>query len=82
MSVNNTMSYCSACMYAHFPPPKAFSEHIVPWLCYDELSPLWDGAGGGPANTCYSLNNHPWFLKQMLSTTTDDIEMRMCRDQQ
>ena len=42
--------------------------------------PLWDGAGCGPANTCCSLNNPPWFLKQLLSTTTDDIEMRMCRD--
>ena len=43
--------------------------------------PLWDGAGCGPANTCCSLNNPPWFLKQLPSTTTDDIEMRMCRDQ-
>ena len=43
---------------------------------------LWDGAGCGPANTCCSLNNPPWFLKQLPSTTTDDIEMRICRDQQ
>ena len=42
--------------------------------------PLWDGAGCGPANTCCSLNNPPWFLKQLPSNTTDDIEMRMCRD--
>ena len=42
--------------------------------------PLWDGAGCGPANTCCSLNNPPWFLKQLPSTTTDDIEMRMCVD--
>ena len=43
--------------------------------------PLWDGAGCGPANTCCSFNNPPWFLKQLSCTTTDDIEMRMCRDQ-
>ena len=43
--------------------------------------PLWDGAGCGPANTCCSLNNPPWFLKQLPSTTADDIEMRMCTDQ-
>ena len=43
--------------------------------------PLWDGAGCGPANTCCSFNNPPWFLKQLPSNTTDDIEMRMCRDQ-
>lgn len=41
--------------------------------------PLWDGAGCGPANICCSLNNPPWFLKQLPSTTTDDIEMRICR---
>ena len=43
--------------------------------------PLWDGAGCGPANTCCSLNNPPWFLKQLPSNTYDDVEMRMCRDQ-
>ena len=42
--------------------------------------PLWDGAGCGPANTCCSLNNPPWFLKQLPSSTTNNIEMRMCRD--
>ena len=45
-------------------------------------NPLWDGAGCGPDNTCCSLNNPPWFLKQLPSTTTDDIEMRMCFDQE
>ena len=43
--------------------------------------PLWDGAGCGPANTCCSLNNPPWFLKQLPSTTTGNLEMRICRDQ-
>ena len=43
--------------------------------------PLWDGAGCGQNNTCCSLNNPPWFLKWLPSTTTDDIEMRMCVDQ-
>ena len=42
--------------------------------------PLWDGAGCGPASTCCSLNNPPWFMTQLPSSTTDDIEMRMCRD--
>ncbi len=44
--------------------------------------PLWDGTGCGINNTCCSLNNPPWFLKQLPSTTADDIEMRMCFDQQ
>jgi hypothetical protein len=44
--------------------------------------PLWDGAGCGPQNTCCSLNNPPWFYKQLPQPTTDDIEMRVCRDQE
>ena len=43
--------------------------------------PLWDGTGCGPQNTCCSLNSPPWFYKQLPQTTTDDIEMRVCRDQ-
>ena len=43
--------------------------------------PLWDGAGCGPHNTCCSLNNPPWFYKQLSQPTTDDIEMRVCRSE-
>ena len=43
--------------------------------------PLWDGAGCGVNNTCCSLSNPPWFLKQLPSSTTNDIEMRMCTNQ-
>ena len=43
--------------------------------------PLWDGAGCGPLNTCCSFNNPPWFYKQLQQPTTDDIEMRVCRDE-
>ena len=42
--------------------------------------PLWDGAGCGPQSTCCSFNSPPWFYKQLPQTTTDDIEMRVCRD--
>ena len=42
--------------------------------------PLWDGAGCGPLNTCCSFNNPPWFYKLLPQPTTDDIEMRVCRD--
>ena len=43
--------------------------------------PLWDGAGCGPLSTCCSFNDPPWFYKQLPQHTTDDIEMRVCRDQ-
>ena len=43
--------------------------------------PLWDGTGCYKAgNTCCSFNNPPWFYKQLPSSVTDNIEMRMCRD--
>ena len=43
--------------------------------------PLWDGEGCGEYNTCCSLNTPPWFMKQLSSPTTDDIEMRLCCNQ-
>ena len=44
-------------------------------------NPLWDGAGCGPNSTCCSFNKPPWFHKHLPQPTTDDIEMRVCRDQ-
>ena len=43
--------------------------------------PLWDGAGCGSQSTCCSFNNPPWFYKQLPQSTTNDIEMRVCRDE-
>ena len=40
--------------------------------------PLWDGQGCGRLNTCCSFNNPPWFMKNLSSSTSDDIEMRLC----
>lgn len=44
-------------------------------------NPLWDGAGCGPQSKCCSFNNPPWFHKQLPQSTTDDIEMRVCRNE-
>ena len=46
-----------------------------------EDSPLWDGAGCGSTNECCTFNNPPWFYKSLAQGTSDDIEMRVCRDQ-
>ena len=43
--------------------------------------PLWDGAGCGSNSTCCEFNNPPWFHKQLPQSTTDSIEMRVCRDE-
>ena len=47
--------------------------------CYSD-DPLWDGDGCGPLNTCCSLNNPPWFYKELPQPKTDDIEMKVCRN--
>ena len=40
--------------------------------------PLWDGQGCGATNTCCQFNNPPWFCKQLPQATTDNIEVRLC----
>ena len=44
-------------------------------------NPLWDGSGCGSTSTCCSLNTPPWFLKELSSSISDDIEMRVCSDE-
>ena len=56
------------------------SETAVQRIFYPN-DPLWDGQGCGPLNTCCSFNNPPWFMKELPSSTSDDIEMRLCADQ-
>ena len=43
--------------------------------------PLWDGEGCGPTNACCQFNNPPWFCTTLPKPTTDDLELRICRDQ-
>ena len=40
--------------------------------------PLWDGDGCHSTSTCCTFNNPPYFTKYLASSTTDDIELRMC----
>ncbi len=56
------------------------SENQFQYRFYGD-DPLWDGAGCGPLNTCCTFNNPPWFYKELPESTTDDIEMRVCKDQ-
>ena len=46
------------------------------------MDPLWDGEGCGPTSTCCEFNNPPWFCTTLPQPTTDDIEMRLCFDQE
>ena len=42
---------------------------------------LWDGEDCLPSSTCCSRRNPPYFDKQLPTSTTDDIEARICLDQ-
>ena len=44
--------------------------------------PLWDGEGCGPTNACCQFNHPPWFCKTLPQTTSDDLELRLCGDQE
>ena len=43
-------------------------------------NPLWDGKGCLHSSTCCQFNNPPWFCKTLPQSTTDDLEVRICRD--
>ena len=66
-----------------FDPPPFVGEDYFCDAGYEEFmegetglqtDPLWDGTD------CLCCNNSPWFYKQLPQPTTDDIEMRVCKD--
>ncbi len=44
-------------------------------------NPMWDGSGCDPTSTCCDFNSPPWFCKKLPQATTDDILVRVCRDE-
>ncbi len=81
---------CTNTNSTDFTPPPAFvgndyfcdtgSESRFQHNIFYGDDPLWDGAGCGPLNTCCTFNNPPWFHKELPEPTTDDIEMRVCKN--
>lgn len=55
------------------------SRNDVEFLFYAD-DPLWDGRGCGTDSSCCSFNDPPWFFRELVSATSDDLEMRVCRD--
>ena len=43
--------------------------------------PLWDGYGCGSRSSCCRFNNPPWFHKVLPYSTDENIELRLCADQ-
>ena len=52
-----------------------------PDYIYYVNDPLWDGAGCHEGNTCCDFNSPPWFCKDLPTSTSDDIELRICGDE-
>ena len=50
-------------------------------ITYHFSDPLWDGAGCSIGNTCCSNTDQPWFYRKFSKNTQDDIEVRICRDE-
>ena len=48
---------------------------------YTPSDPLRNGSGCSGTNTCCTFNNPLWFCKELSQSTTDDIEVRLCADQ-
>ncbi len=44
--------------------------------------PLWDGIGCTGTNTCCEFNQPPWFCTTLPAPTTDNLEVRICGDQE
>ncbi len=42
---------------------------------------LWDGKQCGPNSSCCQFNNPPWFCASLPESTRDDLELRICTDQ-
>ena len=61
-----------------FVPPA----HAPPTPTFYSADPLWDGDGCVDTSSCCSFNNPPWFHKQLSNLITDDIEMRVCTDEE
>ena len=68
------------------PPPYIgndyFCESANPYnsrapAYYITNNPLWDGAGC-IFGSCCTFNSPPWFCKTLSHPTTDDIELRLC----
>ena len=64
--------------------PSVYFTSVSSWTTRLYTSkPLWDGEGCGSSDMCCffpgGYSTPPWFAKDLPSSTTDNIEMRLCR---
>ena len=80
---------CNGDSYSGSVPPYVGNDYFCesgyqvnghPPASYFITNPLWDGAGC-VSGSCCTFNSPPWFCKDLSTPTTDDIELRLCRDE-
>ena len=88
--ITSNREYICPCTNIHNPvsipiPPYVGSDYFCDTASESHYEfkfypndPLWDGQGCGRLNTCCAFNNPPWFMKELASPTSEDIEMRLC----
>ena len=80
---------CNSGSYSGSIPPYVGTDYFCdsghhynsdPALAYLTIDPLWDGTGC-VSGSCCTLNSPPWFCKNLSTPTTDDIQLRLCKDE-
>ena len=56
-------------------------KHFRFFITYHFSDPPWDGAGCSVGNKCCSNTDQPCFYCELSKNTQDDIEVRICRDE-
>ena len=65
----------------HSEAPYFVGQHLYcDWNSGNWDYSLWDGEGCSAGSTCCDPPNLPWFHRALDTATTDDIEVRWCRD--
>ena len=88
-SNNNILSLCGGAAAPTFIGNDYFCESGNPDTTWTNMlyasDPLWDGQGCGSSSCCNLTSppgvTAPWFCKQLPQATTDDLEVRICRNE-
>ena len=77
----NGQCLCHSPSYSSAPPSFVGQHYYCDGYSGNWDYSLWDGEGCSAGYTCCDPPNLPWFHRTLDIATTDDIEVRWCRDQ-
>ena len=79
--IPGTNSRCPCDSNDHFQAPFPPTEVGQNYFCDTKLDRLWRGECSISDSQCCSHHNPPYFKTQLSASTTDNIELRICQDQ-